>query len=128
MKSAFHRYTSQQRFEIQQAKAPTIITFEMLPWIPRNTLMFSEETGGVVQVDQYSDELRQQNPVALGKLKFLKHEQGLTPLFNPPVKISANNSLLFLESTEDQRQRNKTAPLPIRCSLKKTLSLGVLRM
>jgi len=111
MKSAFHRYTSQQRFEIQQAKAPTIITFEMLPWIPRNTLMFSEETGGVVQVDQYSDELRQQNPVALGKLKFLKHEQGLTPLFNPPVKISANNSLLFLESTEDQRQRNKTAPL-----------------
>jgi hypothetical protein len=109
MKSIFHRYSS-NTFEISPNNKPTVFTYEMLPWIEKNTLASRNDGGGVIPIPPYSDDLKLKTPASLAIVERFE-EDGLTLLFNPRLKLGANSSLFFLDTSEEQRYKNKAAPV-----------------
>lgn len=109
MKSIFHRYSSSS-FEISSNNKPTVFTYEMLPWIEKNTLALRKDGGGVIQIPPYPDDLKLKTPASLAIVERIE-EDGLTLLFNPRLKLGANSSLFFLDTSEEQQYKNKAAPV-----------------
>lgn len=107
MKSLFHRYTK-DNFELSSESRPSVFTYEMLPWIEKNSLALRNDGGGIVPIPRYADDFRLQNPAALAITKKLK-DDGLTLLFNPRLKLGANNSLFFIDVSDEQKKKNKVA-------------------
>jgi hypothetical protein len=105
MKPLLQRYTKSQHADLSPESPPLIFSYEILPWIEKNTLAFHSEQKQIVQVPQYSDKM------SSGQILFLQKEENLQLLFNPRLKIGANNSVFTLDTSDEQRQKNKSAPI-----------------
>jgi hypothetical protein len=105
MKPLLQRYTKSQRIDFSSNSLPLIFSYEILPWIEKNTLAYDSKNQQIVQVSQYPD------GAPTRQVGVLQQHESLQLIFNPRLKLGANNNVFTLDTSDNQRVKNKNAPI-----------------